>query len=142
MSLQSHLESRGNTSTELERPEDPALKSLLSNLQPSQFDATIRDLKRIERILSDDDFQDILAILRSPKKLFQHIKQFEHFEAQMMKKGQKMEQKRGAIRKLNEEKSGLGRQMGKVRREMESVRVRIQAELEANFKAKFLVINS
>lgn len=141
-SLQSRLETKGERSSQLEKPADPSLEFILTQLDPKQMKPAIQQINKIEKILTDSDFQDILSILRNKKKMFKQIKEFETFDSQILKKSRDMELKRNNIRSLEEEKTGFGIKMGKIRQEMEEVRRLMQKELEANFKANFLIVNS
>lgn len=133
--LETTLESKKTLSTS--HPMTPLLKIL----KTSYFAGSLQIMQKTLEVFQNSDFMDIRGILRSPGLVHEYVRKCEKLESLAAEKGRKISEKRKTISESEEEKRGLERQKRAVIGKLVAVRADIQKELEANFKARFLVVN-
>ena len=114
---------------------------LLKKIQTSHFAEYLKQMKEILNIFKNNDFMDIIGVLRNPSLVSDYIKKCEKLENLSNEKGRKIKDKEKTITDLENDKKELGKKRRFTMTKLASIRGLIQKELEANFKARFLVVN-
>lgn len=114
---------------------------LLKKIQVFHFSDSLENMNKIMGVFGDSDFMDILGVLRSSGLVHEYVRKCEKLEGLANEKGRKIMEKQQTIKDAELEKKELGKQRRKTMTSLSGMRALIQKELEANFKARFLVVN-
>lgn len=114
---------------------------LLKCIRAFHVSAHLSEISAILEIFKNSDFMDITAVLRSPGMVHDYVRKCEKLEEMGRQKENKIMEKEATIKNLEEEKKELNKRRRGAMAQMAAMRGLIQKELEANFKARFLIVN-